>query len=349
MEDLCEYKGVLHVHTSYSDSSAGMPYVVECAEKAGLDYVVVGDHGTLRSKREGWEGWHDGILLVIGVEVTSLEGHSLVLGLDRCPRWRRIHPDEYLPKVERLGGTAFIAHPERANRGKLYRKPQAWPHLHTDSYAGIEIWSYLHDWVDWAYPWHLIAGIKDPDAGIAGPHPAVLRNWDEVALRRHVSGVAALDAHEVRLPVPRLKWSWLKVLPTEFLFRTARTHVLMPEWSSDGAADVRALTETLVAGRCFAAYDLLGDSTGARFFARRGGVSGDPVAIMGDEVAADGDLEFVATVPQEAEVALIRNSEVIAKARTRELVHRDARPGVYRVEARLRNRPWLFTNHIYVR
>lgn len=345
MAELREYKGVLHVHTAYSDSSGRMPYVVRCAKAAGLDYVVVSDHNTLQARREGWEGWHDGVLLVIGVEVTSSRGHALVLGLDRCPRWRYAHPDEYLPEVERMGGTAFISHPERSERGKLYRRPQAWPDLRTDSYAGIEIWSYMHDWVDWAYPWHLIAGVRDPDAGIIGPHPEVLRKWDRVALRRRISGVGALDAHELRFPVPRLKWSALKVLPLEYVFGTVRTHVLLPEWSGDAAADAAALRDALAAGRCFTAYDFIGDSTGARFEARRAG----EIAVMGDEAAAGGELEFVVEVPQEAEIALLRDSEVIANAKACELRHRDARPGVYRAEARLGNRPWVFTNHIYVR
>ena len=342
---LREYVGVFHVHTAYSDSAGRMPYVVDCAKRAGLDYVVVCDHNTLASKREGWEGWHDGVLLAIAVEVTSLKGHAVVFGLDRCAEWRHAHPDEYLPQVEQMGGVSFIAHPERSSRGKLYHKPQAWPHLRTDCYAGIEIWSYMHDWVEWAFPWHPIQGVRDPDAGIAGPHPAVLRNWDEVATRRHIAGVGALDAHEIRFPWRYLKWFLFRVLPTEFLFRTARTHVLTPEWSGDAVADVAALVDALAAGHCFCSHGLVGDAAGTRFVARRG----DDVALMGDEVAAGDEREFVATLPEEAEITLRRNSEAVAQAEGRELVHRDARPGVYRIEARRHNRPWVFTNHIYVR
>ena len=136
-----------------------------------------------------------------------------------------------------------------------------------------------------------------------------------------------------------------QVLPMEYVFGTVRTHVLLPEWSGDAAADAAALRDALAAGRCFTAYDFVGDSTGARFEARRAG----EIAAMGDEAAAGGELEFVVEIPQEAEIALLRNSEVVANAKARELRHPDARPGVYRAEARLGNRPWVFTNHIYVR
>ncbi len=345
MDTLHEYKGVLHVHTRYSDSAVTMPEVVRIARAVGLDYVVTADHHTLRPKYEGWEGRHEGVLLVIGVEVSSTKGHALVIGLDRADRWASAHPNEYLPEVARRGGRAFVAHPERHDRGKMYRKPQAWPDLATDDYAGVEIWSYMHDWVEGAYPWHVLDGMRDPDSRVAGPHPLVLRRWDEVALRRHCSGIAALDAHERRYPIPHFRWPLLKVLPTEFIFRTARTHVLSPEWSGSSADDIAALTAALTAGRCFAAYDLIGDATGTRFRAERDGER----AVMGDEVDAGGERTFVATVPLEAELRLLRNSEPVAQCVGRELVHRDARPGVYRVEARLRNRPWVFTNHIYVR
>jgi hypothetical protein len=345
MSELHEYAGVIHVHTAYSDSFGRMPYVIDCANEAGLDYVVTSDHNTLAARHEGWDGWHDGVLLVIGVEISSQKGHALVVGIDECARRTAAHPNEYLPEISRLGGTAFIAHPERSDRGRLYRKQQAWPDLTTDCYAGIEIWSYAHDWVDWVYPWHLIKGIRHPDAGITGPHPKVLRRWDEVALRRRVSGIGALDAHEIRFPIPKLKWSLFQVLPLKHFFRTVRTHVLTPEWSGDSAADDAALKDALAGGKCFTAYDIIGDATGARFTARRGG---DAIT-MGDETRAGDELEFVATVPLEADIALLRNSEIVAEAAGCELTHRDARPGVYRVEARLGGKPWIFTNHIYVR
>ena len=346
MHELREYKGVLHVHTAYSDSSGRMPYVIECARTNQLDFVVVSDHNTLEARREGWEGWHQGVLLLVGIEVTSTQGHSMVLGLDQYrTHWRTAHPDAYLPEVARLGGTAFIAHPERSNRGKLYRRRQAWPNLATQHYAGIEIWSYVHDFVEWAYPWHLLSAIRDPDSGIAGPHPAVLRNWDHEAERRHVAGIGALDAHEYRFPIPKFRWAMLRLLPLDYLFGTVRTHVLMPPLTGHGAADAPALTAALAAGRSFTAYDFIADATGTQFTAQRG----SELALMGDELTAGGELEFVVRLPQQAEISLVRDAQPVARATAHQLIHHDARPGVYRAEARLRNRPWIYTNHIYIR
>ena len=346
MHDLHEYTGVIHVHTAYSDSAGRMPYVIDCAKRAGLDYVVVSDHDSLRAKHEGWDGWHEDVLLVIGVEVSSTLGHTLALDVDECPRWRYVHPNRYLPELAKMGATSFVAHPDRHKRGNFRYKAQDWPGLRTECYAGIELWSYMHDWVEWAYPWHIIAAVRDPDRAVAGPHADVLRDWDNVAQRRHCAGIGALDSHELRLPIPKLPWSLVKILPMDYVFHTVRTHALMPQRTGDGPADIAALTATLAAGRCFVAYDLIGDSTGSQFAAT---CDGEAVSMMGDEIEEGGELEFRAAVPLESEIALLRDGEAIANARGTELTHRDARPGVYRIEARLKNRPWLFTNHIYVR
>jgi len=345
MTELREYTGAVHIHTAYSDGAGRMPYVVRCAKKAGLDYLIVSDHNSLRAKHEGWDGWHEGVLLIIGVEISSRKGHALALGLDDCARHEHRHPDAYLPGIARAGAIAFLAHPERTHRGTILHRPPAWPTLKTDCYVGVEIWSYMHDLFDWAFPWHLIGACRRPDAGIRGPYHEVLDHWDRVAQRRHVSGIGSLDAHEVRFPTPRCRWAMLRLFPLELLLQTIRTHVLAPPMTGDADADIAALTEALAAGRCFTAYRPLGEAAGTRFEARRR----DEVLTMGDEAPAGAELEFAFTVPKAGELSLLRNSEGVAAASSRELVHRDARPGVYRAEARIGGRPWIFTNHIYVR
>lgn len=341
---MMEHVGVIHVHTAYSDSYGRIPYIVKCANEAQLDFVIVSDHNTLGARLEGWEGWHDGVLIVAGVEISSQHGHTVVVNLDKLsPSWKHAQPAEYLPEVARLGGTSFIAHPEWKNPPR-FKSGMAWGNIDTDSYAGIEVWSYLHDWFDWVFPWHLIAGLRNPDRGVSGPQASLLRRWDETALRRHVSGIGALDSHEFRFPFRRLKWNIFRVMPTEYQFRTVRTHVLV-DFSGSAGDDVRSLTDALARGRCFAAYDLLADSRGTMFSAQRDGET----FIMGDETRVGGELKFAASAPHDSEITLLRNSEPVAQQTGRELVHTDARPGVYRVEARIGGRPWVFTNHIYVR
>jgi hypothetical protein len=71
---------------------------------------------------------------------------------------------------------------------------------------------------------------------------------------------------------------------------------------------------------------------------------------MGDEVHGGAPVEFRVKSPIPADIVLLRNGLAEAAADGRELEFTaDGTPGVYRVEAKVKGRPWLFTNHIYVR
>jgi predicted metal-dependent phosphoesterase TrpH len=60
---------VLRVHSTYSDGSATVPELLEAARGAGADAVLLTDRDSLQARRDGWEGIHDGVLLVVGTEV----------------------------------------------------------------------------------------------------------------------------------------------------------------------------------------------------------------------------------------------------------------------------------------
>ena len=40
------------------------------------------DHDTLAARYEGWEGYHDGLLLLVGFEVSPKQGHYLAFGTE---------------------------------------------------------------------------------------------------------------------------------------------------------------------------------------------------------------------------------------------------------------------------
>jgi predicted metal-dependent phosphoesterase TrpH len=62
-----DYAGAIHIHTEYSyDGNVKMPDVIKAAQKAGLDFIVITDHFRMDAKRDGWEGWHDGLLVIVG-------------------------------------------------------------------------------------------------------------------------------------------------------------------------------------------------------------------------------------------------------------------------------------------
>ena len=80
---------------------------------------------------------------------------------------------------------------------------------------------------------------------------------------------------------------------------------------------------------------------------------GNSSAIMGDEVKLGGALMLSAATPIKCAIKLIRNGEVIQSANTSRLEFEVRTPGVYRIEAWLEvdaeQRPWIYSNPIYVR
>ena len=71
--------GVVHVHTTLSDGAATPDEVIAAARAAGLKFVVITDHNNLDAKK--WEGYHEGVLVIVGTEVSTTAGHVLGLGI----------------------------------------------------------------------------------------------------------------------------------------------------------------------------------------------------------------------------------------------------------------------------
>src|SRR6185503_21261887 len=70
--------GVVHVHTTLSDGGGTPEEVAAAAKRAGLGFVVITDHNNLDAKP--FEGYHDGVLVLVGTEVSTTAGHVLGVG-----------------------------------------------------------------------------------------------------------------------------------------------------------------------------------------------------------------------------------------------------------------------------
>ena len=164
--------------------------------------------------------------------------------------------------------------------------------------------------------------------------------------RRRVVGIGSLDNHARRFPFRRRRLSLFEIFPHRQAFRTVRTHLLSPEpFSGEAGADLQRLYALLAAGRCYVSYDLLGDPAGFGFEGERGGL---PIP-MGEEVPAGEPVELRARSPVKADIRLLRDGELIARAWDTELGSNDRGPGVYRIEVHRDDRPWVFSNPIYLR
>jgi predicted metal-dependent phosphoesterase TrpH len=107
-------KADLHIHTRYGDGMATVPEVLAYVENAtDLDVIAVTEHDTLRAAEEARELHARGSYrfgLVVGEEVTTLDGHLLALFIEEpVPSFGRMEPT--LEAIHRQGGLAIVPHP----------------------------------------------------------------------------------------------------------------------------------------------------------------------------------------------------------------------------------------------
>ncbi|HKS44683.1 MAG TPA: CehA/McbA family metallohydrolase [Amycolatopsis sp.] len=111
------YRGDCHLHTVYSDGRRLPAEVAAGAREAKLDFITSTDHNTSSSHGVWGKFAGDDLLIMLGEEVTTRNGHWLALGLrpGQFVEWRYRSRDHALPEyqrdVHRSGGLCVAAHP----------------------------------------------------------------------------------------------------------------------------------------------------------------------------------------------------------------------------------------------
>lgn len=336
--------GVVHVHSTLSDGGGTPEEIIRAARAAGLGFVSITDHNVVDAKP--LEGYRDGVLVLVGAELSSTVGHILALGLGEDPAYRfsRDARDD-LEDVRDLGGFSFAAHPSSRRedlRWTGWDLPGPWgiELLNTDSEARRAGARLL-----------LTVGLYRLNPGYAllqslGSVDEALARWDEMLARRDVTGLAGADAHS-RLPLT--KGRAIRFPSYEALFALARDHLLLDRpFTGDLSSDRAAVLDALRRGRFYMGLDALAPAEGFRFTVDAGGQTrwtmGDRVGVVrGLRARAGGRL------PKGARVILKRNGTPLAE----DVGHLEAPlpgPGVYRVEVRVPGWPvpWVITNPVYV-
>jgi hypothetical protein len=325
---------VAHVHSTYSDGTAAVPDIIEAAADAEADVVLLTDHDTLQARRDGHEGWHHGVLLLVGLEISSNPGHLLAFGLAKKIEHEGRTEEEVCAAVASAGGLGFLAQP--------------WTVLDDCEADGIELWSLVTEAAEGAVSLRQLASfISRPEEAVDRPPQRNLTEWDRLCLTRRVVAIGGLDAHHRGGGIRG--GTVLSPLRNARFFRMLRTHLLCErpptgDLESDRMLVLRALRE----GRCYLGRDSLGATRGFRFYAN--GPAG--FLPMGSEGQA-GDWTLRARLPFQGRIRLIRNGQQIRVTTASSLDLDVHQPGVYRVEAQLhslrRLRTWILSNPIYLR
>lgn len=100
----------LHIHTACSgDGESQVAEVLTAARAAGLDVIAITDHDTTDGCAIA-AGLSDDILVIPGVEVTTMQGHLLVLGASG-PIPKGLDVLDTITLAHTLGGVAILPHP----------------------------------------------------------------------------------------------------------------------------------------------------------------------------------------------------------------------------------------------
>lgn len=109
-----EGKADLHIHTAIGNGMAELPELLDYVEQeTDLDVIAVTDHDNIRGGLEARELCARGpyrFQVVVGAEVTAIEGHVLALFVEEpVPGLRPV--EEVLEAIHRQGGLCIIPHP----------------------------------------------------------------------------------------------------------------------------------------------------------------------------------------------------------------------------------------------
>jgi hypothetical protein len=354
-DDLSEYTGVLHVHSSYShDGRGSVEAVAAAAGRAGVRVVFLTDHNTLAPLADGKEGWHDDVLVLVGTEITTGSGYLLVLdpSPDLPTHARGFVLDNLVRRYREAGAIVLLAHPDHPRLGWRDAVPDI------DGLEVIDVFDQLVEIPLGQKVVGLAAYPANPTMAIlSAVHwpRAVLARWDRLSEKRPTLGVLALDAHGGIA----LTEETSVVFPShETAFRVGRLHFVTAEPLRHDSADRDRVYRALRAGHFYNAFDGFAPADGFRFEVRRG----EARALMGDTVPYHPGQVALVRVPPigDSVVRLLRDGAVTYEGPGgAHLSVPLPGPGVYRVEVDLRvgllpisgvaYRPWIFSNAVHVR
>jgi hypothetical protein len=356
------WTGAAHVHTTRSDGSGTPADVAEAAARAGLDFVLLTDHGD-GTRNPSPPVYLSGVLVIDGVEISTTDGHYLAVGLPRAPYPLAGDGRDVAEDVRRLGGLGFLAHPDSA------RPALAW-HDPATRGDGLEILNADSAWRDESalgLAWRLLPYPWRPSAVLATTltYPAaLLTRLDTPSGAAPGLAIAGVDAH-----------ARIGLKPGDEPMESARTLARLPGYAAsfgtfglampwldggaptgDPATDARAVLHALRAHRLHVVLFARANAVPLMFEAR----TATRTFLPGGHVPGDAPVTLRVTIPpvEGARLLLLRNGQPwrgqdAGSQLTTEVQPHDG-PGVYRAEVWLPRRwqepdlPWMWSQAIAI-
>jgi hypothetical protein len=348
-------RGAIHVHSRRSDGSGSPEQIAAAARNAGLQFVILTDHGD-GTRTPSSPVYRGGVLLVDGLEVSGNEGHVVALGLPKTPYRLGGDGRDIVEDIARMGGMSIAAHPGSLKQELRWTEWSSPIHglewLNGDSESRDESWFTLAR-VLLSYPFSPAGSL----ASVLDRPETVLRRWDALTERRRVVAVAGTDAHarfDLTGDESGRGFGSLRIPGYEQMFEAFSVTAAGVRFTGDADQDAEALLDALRGGHVYSTVNALATPAAVSFGATRGAATWT----AGDFVPDGGDLELRvdSNAPAGSRVVLIKNGDVLAEVQGSSLQR--TVPGsraVYRAEIHVSGTPgehpvpWVVTNPIYVR
>lgn len=340
-----DYRGLIHVHTTYSDGADTVEEIAAAANRVGMDFLISTDHNTLQPLMDRKEGWYDHLLYLSGEEIGMGGEYALALDISKTIMRNGRDPQAVVDEVRQQGGMAFISHPVHPRSG--------WKTWGTTGLTGMEVIdnSLLFRKANpFSLLWSLMTYPLNPSYSllILYQRPQdVIEKWDhQTGIERQV-GIYSADIHgQFRI---RKRFT-IKFPPPERVMRLASNHVLLPEpFNGILAHDKKILYGAIREGHLYFSTDLLGDPTGFLF---QGTTEKRKQVLMGDEFTLKDPLTLKASLgtkvrPDSYRIILFKDGLPVRETTTSPLIYEARVEGVYRVEVELQRRSPFMINHTY--
>ncbi|HUU41848.1 MAG TPA: PHP domain-containing protein, partial [Desulfatiglandales bacterium] len=264
MKSAFEYTGNLHIHTTYSDGASSLKEIALAARKAGLDFIALNDHSHQTPLHLEEEGYHKGILVLVGSEIGTRFNHYLAYNIKEQVDNENCSPQEAIDTVNNQGGFGFLAHPFEKGMAFLENSiAYVWNDWSVAGYTGICIWNFSSRWKENVKSFlHGIFHLIFKKYTLKPPSRKTLTTWDGLCLKRRVVAIGGSDAHGSSVKIGFLK---IKPFSYSYLLGTINTHVLTTApLQGDLTRDKEMVYNSLKEGNCFIAHDWLFPAKGFR-------------------------------------------------------------------------------------
>ncbi len=382
-----DYRAILHAHAEDSSHTGGTrPEILAAAKRAGVHIIMLTDH--VRPERDfindSWRGLKEGVLFIPGAEHEGFLLYPMASIKDKPWKTR----DEYIKLVKENGGDIFLSHVEERpdwdtrelNGIEIYNH-----HSDIKDEPLFNAWL-IGSFTNAARLNEIVKSLAEyPEEAFGAQQDylsSIIAKWDKDTLEHPVTGVAANDCHHNQVFTVTvvddntIEVGYITSKPTmrrittqqaagvaeltrgrkageliakldfdiyERSMNYVNTHILAAK------LDEATVRDALKRGHAYVAHDWLCDATGFAFLAEGKARQ----RVMGDEIKVADAMKLRVATPLVCTLKLIHNGNVILTTQSDKLEFEPKTKGVYRVEAWLEvdgeQRPWIYSNPIYVR